>query len=388
MSHYLFTSESVSRGHPDKLADQISDAILDACLEQDPSSRIACETMLAHGLVVLAGEITTNASVDYEAIARRTIAEVGYTKSSFGMDAETCGVITCIHKQSADIAMGVEEGRGLHLEQGAGDQGLVFGFACNETPQYMPLPITYAQNIIDTLWTKRANQELCFLGPDAKSQVTVEYDENHQPCRVDTVVLSTQHTEQITHQELQEAMIHMIQEVIPLHLLDEKTTYHINPTGRFVKGGPAADCGLTGRKPIVDTYGGRGRHGGGAFSGKDPSKIDRSAAYAARNIAKTIVAAGLSQECEVQLAYAIGVAEPVSIKVDCQGTSAIAEEDLAKAIQQVFTLTPQGIQETFGLKRPIYRFTAFGGHFGREEFPWEKVTKTEEILSAVQQLCP
>lgn len=384
MSHYFFTSEAVSRGHPDKVADQISDAILDACLSQDPNSRVACETLITNGLVVLAGEITTKADINYEKIARNTIRSIGYTCSADGMDWKACGVISSIQNQSLDIAMGVDKETGLHKEQGAGDQGIVFGYACDETKQLMPLPITLAQELINHLLKKRISSEIDFLKPDAKSQVTIEYDSSNTPVRIDTIVLSTQHSENVSRIELEHVLRKEISELFPKELLDKKTIYHINPTGRFVLGGPAADSGLTGRKPIVDTYGGRAHHGGGAFSGKDPSKIDRSAAYLARNIAKTIVHAKLAKRCEIQLAYAIGVAEPVSIKIDTQRTGNVDEETLRKAVLKVFTLTPKGVEKMFDLKRPIYQKTAQGGHFGNPEFPWEKVTLDKKLIKAIK----
>ena len=386
MTHYLFTSEAVSAGHPDKIADQISDAIVDACLEQDSNSRVACETIVANGLVILAGEISTKAIVDYEAVARQTIREIGYVDPSMGFDYRACGILIAITKQSPDIAQGVDEGRGLHEEQGAGDQGLVFGYACDETAELMPLPISLAQGLMNEQRHLRSTGQLPYLRPDAKSQVTVQYDEHDQPVRVDTVVLSTQHAEDVSHEQLNSDIKAMIRSVIPENLLDNDTLYYINPTGRFVIGGPKGDCGLTGRKLIVDTYGGMARHGGGAFSGKDPSKVDRSAAYAARYVAKNIVAAGIARRCEVQVAYAIGVSRPVSIKVTTFGTSEVSEEIIAQAIPEVFDLTPKGIALSLDLKRPIYKSTAYGGHFGRSEdlFLWEQTDRIEALTRAIE----
>ncbi|MEX1012832.1 MAG: methionine adenosyltransferase [Waddliaceae bacterium] len=388
MGHFLFTSESVAIGHPDKIADQISDAILDACLEQDPDSKVACETMVSSGLVILAGEITTQARINYQEIARETIHKIGYDDSSLGFDFRSCGVIIAINKQSPDIAQGVEEGVGRFKEQGAGDQGIMFGYASDETVELMPMPIMMSHRIVRELYHLRISGKLPYLRPDAKAQVTVEYDENHIPTRIHTVVISTQHSMDIDNETIERDMKALIHELFPKKMLDENTLYYINPTGRFVVGGPVADCGLTGRKIIVDTYGGMGRHGGGAFSGKDPSKVDRSACYAARYVAKNIVAAKLAKRCEVQLSYAIGVANPLSIKIDTFGTATTNEELLSKAIHQIFDLSPKGIIEMLDLKRPIYQKTAFGGHFGREdeEFPWENTDKVDELLDAIKKL--
>ncbi|MCH2106973.1 MAG: methionine adenosyltransferase, partial [Planctomycetes bacterium] len=359
MARSLFTSESVSMGHPDKVADQISDAVLDALLEQDPNSRVACETMVTTGLCVLAGEITTNARVDYQDIARNTLKRIGYTSDAFGINGDTCAVMVSLDRQSPDISQGVTEGEGLHSEQGAGDQGLMFGYACNETPELMPFPIHYSHRLVEKLAELRESGELPWLRPDSKSQVTVEY-ENDKPVRVHTVVISTQHDDDVEWQTIHDELIaKCIREVIPAEFLDDETIYHINPTGRFVVGGPHGDCGLTGRKIIVDTYGGMGRHGGGAFSGKDPSKVDRSAAYASRWVAKNVVAAGLADRCEVQLSYAIGVAQPLSVRVDTFGTGKVAEEVIEAAIGQVFDLTPRGIVTALDLLKPGYERTAY-----------------------------
>ena len=368
---FLFTSESVTEGHPDKIADQISDAILDACLEQDPYSRVACETLTCTGLVVIAGEITTKAYVDFQGIVRGTVASIGYDNALYGFDSNTCAVISTINKQSGDIAMGVDTG-------GAGDQGMMFGYATNETPELMPTPIFLAHKLAQRLSEVRKNGSMAYLRPDGKSQVTVEYDENHKPIRIDAVVISTQHSETVGNEELRADILkHVIQAVLPASLLDHDTKYHINPTGRFVIGGPMGDTGLTGRKIIVDTYGGMGRHGGGAFSGKDATKVDRSAAYMARYVAKNIVAAGLADRCEVQLAYAIGVAEPVSVLVETFGTSKLPPHTLEALVRNNFSLTPKGIIESLNLRRPIYRQTAAYGHFGRtgESFTWEATDK-------------
>jgi S-adenosylmethionine synthetase len=376
-NRHLFTSESVTEGHPDKIADQVSDAILDACLTDDPSSRVACETLTATGLVVIAGEITTKAYVDFQNLVRGTIASIGYNNALYGFDSNTCAVISSINKQSGDIAMGVDTG-------GAGDQGLMFGFACNETPELMPAPIIFAHKLCMRLSEVRKLGKLSYLRPDGKSQVTVEYDEHHKPVRVDAVVISTQHSETVGNDELRSDILkHVIQATIPAHLLDEDTKYHINPTGRFVIGGPMGDTGLTGRKIIVDTYGGMGRHGGGAFSGKDPTKVDRSAAYMARHIAKNIVAAGLADRCEVQLAYAIGVADPVSVLVDTFGTSKIDPNTISDLVRSHFKLTPKGIIESLNLRRPIYCKTAAYGHFGRTDpdFTWELTDKAAKLAS-------
>ena len=372
---YLFTSESVTEGHPDKIADQISDAILDACLAEDPTSRVACETLTCTGLVVIAGEITTKAYVDFQQLVRGVVQSIGYDNAVYGFDSNTCAVISSINKQSGDIAMGVDTG-------GAGDQGMMFGFAVNETVELMPLPIFLAHRLSQRLTEVRKNGTCPYLRPDGKSQVTVEYDAKGKPVRVDAVVISSQHSETIGTQELRADILkHVIQATIPAHLLDADTKYHINPTGRFVIGGPMGDSGLTGRKIIVDTYGGMGRHGGGAFSGKDPTKVDRSAAYMARYIAKNIVAAGLADKCEVQLAYAIGVAEPVSVRVETFGTEKVDPAIIPDLIRANFKLTPKGIIESLKLRRPIYRKTAAYGHFGREEpeFSWEATDKAEAL---------
>ena len=378
-NRYLFTSESVTEGHPDKIADQISDAILDACLADDPVSRVACETLTATGLVVIAGEITTKAYVDFQTIVRGTVASIGYDNALYGFDANTCAVISSINKQSGDIAMGVDTG-------GAGDQGMMFGYAVNENLDYMPTPISLAHKLTQRLSVVRKNGTLPFLRPDGKSQVTVEYDSNGKVLRVDAVVISTQHAETVTNDELRsEILKHVIQAVIPAHLLDEDTKYHINPTGRFVIGGPMGDTGLTGRKIIVDTYGGMGRHGGGAFSGKDPTKVDRSAAYMARYIAKNVVAGGLAERCEVQLAYAIGVADPVSVLVETFGTEKVDPATIPDIIRAHFKLTPRGIIDSLNLRRPIYKKTAAYGHFGRSDsdFTWEATDKAAKLASDV-----
>jgi S-adenosylmethionine synthetase len=378
---FIFTSESVSEGHPDKVADQISDAILDAILTQDPKARVACETLVTTGMAVIAGEITTTAYADMSSIVRETIREIGYTDSAMGFDADTCAVLVSIDKQSPDISQGVSEGEGLHKEQGAGDQGLMFGYACNETPELMPMPIQLSHRLVEKLAEIRKSGELHFLRPDSKSQVSVEYVDG-KPARIDTVVISTQHAPDVTHAEIEKHVIEkVVRAVIPAHLLDENTRYYINPTGRFVVGGPMGDCGLTGRKIIVDTYGGMGRHGGGAFSGKDPSKVDRSAAYMGRYVAKNLVAAGLAERCEVQVAYAIGVAQPVSISVNSFGTGQVSEDRLAELVREVFDMRPAAIIEQLDLLRPIYRKTAAYGHFGRElpEFSWERTDKAAQL---------
>ncbi|HTA85522.1 MAG TPA: methionine adenosyltransferase [Silvibacterium sp.] len=372
---FLFTSESVTEGHPDKIADQISDAILDACLEQDSFSRVACETLTATGLVVIAGEITTSAYVDFQSLVRGVVAAIGYDNALYGFDSNTCAVISSINKQSGDIAMGVDTG-------GAGDQGMMFGYATNETEELMPAPISFAHKLARRLTEVRKSGQLAYLRPDGKSQVTVEYDANNKPVRIDAVVISTQHAETVSTECLRADILkHVIQAVLPERLLDENTKYHINPTGRFVIGGPMGDTGLTGRKIIVDTYGGMGRHGGGAFSGKDPTKVDRSAAYMARYIAKNIVAAGLADRCEVQLAYAIGVAEPVSVLVDTFGTGKVDSNKLQELVRANFQLTPKGIIESLNLRRPIYRKTAAYGHFGRTDssFAWEATDKAAAL---------
>jgi S-adenosylmethionine synthetase len=371
----LFTSESVTEGHPDKIADQISDAILDACLDQDPHSRVACETLTATGLVVIAGEISTRAYVDFQSLVRGVVASIGYDNAVYGFDSNTCAVISTINKQSGDIAMGVDTG-------GAGDQGMMFGYATDETPELMPLAISLAHKLTKRLSEVRKSGQLSYLRPDGKSQVTVEYDANGKPIRIDAVVISTQHAESVTNEDLRADILKdVIQATVPADLLDEDTKYHINPTGRFVIGGPMGDTGLTGRKIIVDTYGGSGRHGGGAFSGKDPTKVDRSAAYMARYIAKNIVAAGLAHRCEVQLAYAIGVAEPVSVLVDTFGTGTVPDQELQQLVRKNFKLTPRDIIETLDLRRPIYRKTAAYGHFGRNDpdFTWEATNKAAAL---------
>jgi S-adenosylmethionine synthetase len=376
----LFTSESVTEGHPDKIADQISDSILDACLEEDPYSRVACETLTATGLVVIAGEITTKTYVDFQKVVRGVVQSIGYDNALYGFDCNTCAVISSINKQSGDIAMGVDTG-------GAGDQGMMFGYATNENDDYMPTPIALAHKLTRRLSEVRKKGQLPYLRPDGKSQVTVEYGPDHKPRRVEAVVISTQHAEAVDNETLRADIIrHVIQAAIPAHLLDADTKYHINPTGRFVIGGPMGDTGLTGRKIIVDTYGGMGRHGGGAFSGKDPTKVDRSACYMARYIAKNIVAAGLADRCEVQLAYAIGVAEPVSVLVDTFGTSKISEEKLEQLVRENFQLTPKGIIESLNLRRPIYRKTAAYGHFGRKDpdFTWEATDKAARLREQAQ----
>jgi S-adenosylmethionine synthetase len=377
-NRFLFTSESVTEGHPDKIADQISDAILDACLEKDAYSRVACETLLTTGLAFIAGEITTKAYVDFPSIVRGTVTAVGYTDASYGFDSQTCSVISSIHEQSPDIAMGVDPG-------GAGDQGMMFGYASNENEELMPTPIALAHKLTRRLSEVRKNGSLDFLRPDGKSQVTVEYDSNHKPVRVDAVVISTQHSETVDNRRLRaEVLEHVIQAALPEHLLDEDTKYHINPTGRFVVGGPMGDTGLTGRKIIVDTYGGMGRHGGGAFSGKDPTKVDRSACYMARYIAKNVVASRLADRCEVQLAYAIGIAEPVSVLVQTFGTGKLPESQIENLVREHFKLTPKGIIESLNLRRPIYKKTAAYGHFGRKEpdFTWEATDKAAALQSA------
>ena len=378
---HLFTSESVSMGHPDKVADQISDAILDAIIKQDPNGRVACETLLTTGLVVVAGEITTTCYVDIPHIVRDTIKEIGYTDPEMGFDYANCAVMTSIDKQSPDIDMGVSVGKGLHKEQGAGDQGLMFGYACNETRELMPMPITLAHKLMEQHAKVRRSGKLKFLRPDAKSQVTVEY-KGRKPVRIHTVVLSTQHSDDVSSKKLRKEVIEkIILPVMPKKLLDKKTIFHINPTGRFVLGGPAADTGLTGRKIIVDTYGGKGSHGGGAFSGKDPSKVDRTASYTARYIAKNIVAAKLADECEIQLSYAIGVAEPISITIDTCHTGKLENGQLVKLVRKHFPLTPRKMIEHLNLRRPIFKETARHGHFGRKgkNFTWERLDKVDVL---------
>ena len=381
MSEYLFTSESVSEGHPDKVSDQISDAVLDAILTHDINARVACETLCSTGLIVMSGEITTNASVDYNVIARETIKRIGYTSSDIGFDANTCAVLTAFNKQSPDIAQGVNRTKEQELDQGAGDQGLMFGYACNETPQLMPMPIHYAHRLVERQAEMRRSGRLTWLRPDAKSQVSVNY-KNGKPQSIETVVISTQHNPEISHADLTEAVVEeIIKPVIPKDMLDSNTRYLVNPTGRFVVGGPMGDCGLTGRKIIVDTYGGAAHHGGGAFSGKDPSKVDRSAAYAGRYVAKNIVAAGIASRCEVQMAYAIGVAHPVSLMVETFGTGKISDDKIAKLIERNFDLRPRAIIHSLNLLRPIYLKTASYGHFGRDEpeFTWEATDKAAQL---------
>ena len=381
---YLFTSESVTMGHPDKVADHVSDAILDAMLAQDPKSRVACETLVTTGLVVVAGEITTKAVVDVPTVVRNTIRKIGYTDPAMGFDYENCAVVVTLDKQSPDISRGVTEGTGLHKEQGAGDQGLMFGYACTETPALMPMPIQLAHAITTRLAKMRQNKTLPWLRPDGKSQVTVEY-ENSRPIRIHTVVVSTQHSPSVTYKQLRKQTIEkVILPVLPKRLVDRDIMFHINPTGRFVIGGPKGDCGLTGRKIIVDTYGGRGSHGGGCFSGKDPTKVDRTASYMARYIAKNVVAARLADACEVQLSYAIGVAEPISVLIDTEGTAKISEEKISEIVRKLFPLTPKKMITHLKLARPIYAQTSYGGHFGRNlpDFIWEKTDMTAKLRNA------
>ncbi|MBI4516025.1 MAG: methionine adenosyltransferase [Deltaproteobacteria bacterium] len=385
---FVFTSESVSEGHPDKMCDLISDSILDALLAQDPDSRVACEALAKTGMVVVAGEITSNAIINYADVVRNTVIEVGYVSSEMGFDGNTCAILTAVDRQSPDISQGVTEGEGLHKEQGAGDQGLMFGYACNETPELMPLPIFMANRLVQRLTDLRKAGALPFVRPDSKSQVTVKY-KDRKPVAVTTVVVSTQHTPNVAYERLREAVIEeVIKQVIPRELLTADTIYHVNPTGRFVVGGPQGDCGLTGRKIIVDTYGGYGRHGGGAFSGKDPSKVDRSAAYMARYIARNVVASGLADRCEVQLAYAIGVADPVSVLIDTFDTGTVPDEVIADAVLQSFKLKPAEIIKSLDLKRPIYKKTAAYGHFGRAPeggfFTWERSDKVDELRRHVR----
>ena len=381
LQEYLFTSESVSEGHPDKVADQISDSVLDAILAQDPQARVACETLVSTGLVVISGEITTHATVNYIDIAREAIKRIGYNSSEIGFDYYTCAVLTALNKQSPDIAQGVDRAPGDELDQGAGDQGLMFGYACDETPQLMPMPIYYAHRLMQRQAELRKDGRLPWLRPDAKSQVTIRYVDG-RPEHIDAVVVSTQHHPDVSHAQIEEAVIEeIIKPVIPAHMLSDGVRYLVNPTGRFVVGGPMGDCGLTGRKIIVDTYGGAAHHGGGAFSGKDPSKVDRSAAYAGRYVAKNIVAAGLASKCEVQVAYAIGVARPVSLMVNTFGTGRIADEKITRLVEAHFDLRPKAIIQTLDLLRPIYAKTAAYGHFGREEpeFGWEATDKAEAL---------
>ncbi|MEO1984079.1 MAG: methionine adenosyltransferase [Fuerstiella sp.] len=377
MANYFFTSESVSMGHPDKVSDQVSDGILDALLQLDPMSRVACETLCTTDLVVLSGEITSAAKIDYVEVTRQVIREIGYTSDDIGFNADSCRVFCALHSQSGDIAQGVDR-------DGAGDQGLMFGYACNQTPELMPVAIAFSHRIINLLAEKRQQGEVDWLRPDSKSQVTVEYD-GAKPVRIDAIVVSTQHSPDVSQEDITAYVKKVVKEAIPNDLLDDNTKYHINPTGRFVVGGPHGDTGLTGRKIIVDTYGGWGRHGGGAFSGKDATKVDRSAAYMGRYVAKNIVAADLADECEVQLAYAIGVADPVSVRVDTNGTAKVAEEKIQAAVQEIFPLNPKGIIEHLGLRKPIFRHTAHGGHFGRSEadFKWEATDMVDKLKSAV-----
>ncbi len=391
--HYLFTSESVTEGHPDKICDQISDAVLDAILAQDPQGRVACETTACTGLIHVMGEITTSSYVDIDKIAREVVRDIGYDRGKYGFDCDTCGVITSIDEQSPDIAMGVnkslEDKNGeTQLGEGAGDQGMMFGYACDETPELMPLPLSLAQKLCKQMTLVRKTGMVPYMRPDGKSQVTVEYDENNRPVRVDTVVISTQHNPDVTLEQIRRDMIEqVIKVVIPASMLDEHTKYYVNPTGRFVKGGPAADAGLTGRKIIVDTYGGSAPHGGGCFSGKDPTKVDRSAAYAARWVAKNIVAAGLARRCQIELAYAIGVAQPVSILVDTFGTGTVGDDRLEDAVRKVFDLRPAAIIRDLDLRKPIYRKLAAYGHMGREDLgvSWEKTDRVEALKAAVAE---
>jgi S-adenosylmethionine synthetase len=383
---FLFTSESVSAGHPDKLADQISDGVLDALFTQDPYSRVACETMVTTGIAIVAGEITTKAVIDYPEVVRQVIRDVGYTDDLMGICADTCAVMLSIDRQSPDIAMGVNEDAAKGKEIGAGDQGLMFGYACNDTPELMPLPIMLSHQILNRLTQARKKKEVNWLRPDSKSQVTVEYRDK-KPYRIDTVVVSTQHSPEVSQEEIRKYVIEkIIKPLLPESLIKGDITYHVNPTGRFEVGGPHGDCGLTGRKIIVDTYGGWARHGGGAFSGKDPTKVDRSAAYMARHVAKNIVAAGLAERCEVQLAYAIGIADPVSVLVDTDGTGKVSDEKLVELVRKTFPLTPSGIIKYLDLRRPIYRKTAAGGHFGRNDpdFTWEKTDRAAELAAAAK----
>ena len=392
--HYLFTSESVTEGHPDKICDQISDAVLDAILAQDPQGRVACETTACTGLIHVMGEITTSCYVDISKIAREVVRDIGYDRGKYGFDCDTCGVITSIDEQSADIALGVDKslesksGADAELGEGAGDQGMMFGYACDETPELMPLPLSLAQKLCKRMAEVRKSGLLNYMRPDGKSQVTVEYDENNRPVRVDTVVISTQHNPDVTLEQIRRDMIEQVAKVvIPADMLDENTKYYVNPTGRFVKGGPAADAGLTGRKIIVDTYGGSAPHGGGCFSGKDPTKVDRSAAYAARWVAKNIVAAGLARRCQVELAYAIGVAQPVSILVDTFGTGTVSDDKLEAAVRKVFDLRPTAIIRCLDLRKPIYRQLAAYGHMGREDLgvTWERTDRVDQLKAALNR---
>ena len=391
--HYLFTSESVTEGHPDKVCDQISDAVLDAILEQDPNGRVACETTACTGLIHVMGEITTSCYVDIAHIAREVVRDIGYDRGKYGFDCDTCAVVTSIDEQSADIALGVDkslenkEGTDSELSNGAGDQGMMFGYACDETPELMPLPLSLAQKLCKRMAEVRKSGQVPYMRPDGKSQVTVEYDEHNRPVRVDTVVISTQHDPDVSLEQIRKDMIEQVAKaVIPADMLDENTKYYVNPTGRFVKGGPAADSGLTGRKIIVDTYGGSAPHGGGCFSGKDPTKVDRSAAYAARYVTKNIVAAGLARRCQVQLAYAIGVAQPVSVLVDTFGTGTVGDDRLETAVRKVFDLRPTAIIRDLDLRKPIYRKLAAYGHMGREDLgvTWEKTDRTEALKAAAE----
>jgi len=386
LKDFLFTSESVSEGHPDKMCDQISDAILDALITADPGSRVACESLVKTGMAVVAGEITSNAVVPYADIVRQTVREIGYTSSEMGFDADTCAVLIAVDRQSPDISQGVTEGEGLHKEQGAGDQGLMFGYACDETEELMPFPIQMAHQLVERLAAIRKSGQLKYLRPDSKSQVTVEYRDG-RPVRIDSIVVSSQHAPEVSHAELAEAITELcIKKTIPAAYLDAKTRFHVNPTGRFVVGGPMGDCGLTGRKIIVDSYGGYSRHGGGAFSGKDPSKVDRSAAYMARYAAKNVVAAGLASRCELQLSYAIGMAEPLSVLVDTFETGVLPDAKIASLVREVFDFKPAAIIRALDLKRPIYQRTAAYGHFGRNPeggfFPWERADRTDALRSA------
>jgi S-adenosylmethionine synthetase len=381
MARYQFTSESVTEGHPDKLCDQVSDAILDAILAQDPHARVACETLAKTGMVVVAGEITTSAVFNTPEIVRKTVREIGYTSSAMGFDADTCAVLSAVEKQSPDISQGVTEGEGLHKEQGAGDQGLMFGYATDEMPNFMPAPIDYSHQLARQLAAIRKSGKADFLRPDGKTQVTLEYD-NDVPVRCDAIVVSTQHDEHVKYKTLREAIVELvIEKVMPKRLLDKNTKFHVNPTGRFVVGGPQGDCGLTGRKIIVDTYGGSAPHGGGAFSGKDPSKVDRSACYMARYVAKNVVAAGLAKRCEVQIAYAIGVAQPVGVHVNTFGTGKVSDEKLEKYILEHFDMRPKALIEELGLLAPQYKATAAYGHFGRGEFSWEKTNRAAQLTA-------